>query len=1314
MGFRWPNIRNVCIGAITAVGLLAFGLLLSARLYVTTENAQRLIQSQLNQLIPGRFSWSDCSLGLLDGRIELRDIYLQGASGEDLIRLDHLILELSWRDLLHGRIFAERLVLEKPRVWMRLDAENNLDLVDAFVAPGPSTTIETEPVETNGDLLPFNICVKTLQLSDGFYQFEMPDPNGAGGRGSAFLEHIDLNLTDGDFLAQRGRLRLAIGGGAVDMVGIRKRLDSLQLSTTLGENRFFPIKLSAKVGASVLQATGALSRLWTDPLLDVEIDLGLELVDIREALGLDMKLAGSLTARGTIKGRPADPKADLTLTATSGDVAGYPIDRMKLVCGLTERYLSVKRLDLSIPRGDVTLEGHLDLRKVFDRDFFTAPGSWDNLSYDGSLAQPETDLVTILGKEPGLRGILSSTLAFTGTGILPEKMSISADLEARGKQLTVTGVTTPVDARLTARASLDHGSVQIHQSRIQSGLNQLDLSGDLDLASRQLAARLHLSATDLGDMLPKAAGSVPKGALDLQVQMSGVVDRPAIVGRLQGSDLQYAAYSLGALEASFRLTDGIFRLDKAVLRNHRSEMVASGSMTLANSRTGAFLSDPLFDVSLSGQPVFLEDFVPGICGELTATGRFFGSIAHPEGELSVEGLELDLVGVQKIEAVHLTAQLSEGTIRISPLSVVMAPGEELQVDGRVSVDHTYSLQVQSNGIRLGRLDILRTKGIKNGETLYCDLSGAGSLDNPEISGTVGLRDLAINDNRIQDIRLGVTLQNRILNLITDDLVHLEGRLNLSTNDFSAALQLDRTDLAPFLRLVGRDDLEASIHGVLTCQGNITVPERIEASAALDKVTLGRAGTVLLTAENVKAGFQDGNFTIPGFHLLLAENGYLDVKGGGNLTGSMNLSATGEIPVAIVKVFTSEAPDDVAGTLRVQAMWQGGIDRPDFRIAIGLTDLALTIPDSMQKLHDVSGKIDITPAAVVLENIRGRLDTGNIQLDGKIELANLSPSRFEIKGSGHALPLAIPDMLETLVNAELVFSGTPEASSLTGEIVLLEGQYTKDVDLNLLDIIEPTRQEKVLPEPISLPYLNNLTFDVALRYRNPFMIDNNLALMALKPDLRLYGSITHPLISGRAEVESGTITYQKREFQVHKGVVDFVNPYQIEPTVDIDGSAVVRDWTIFLHISGTPDNLKYSLRSEPAESRSDILSLIVFGKTTRELVANESGQSSRPSQILADYIAKELQDNVKGATGLDTVSVEYQARQNEQDSPQVKVTVGKDLSRRVGLRYGVESRNGEFVQSTTAEYKFLERLMMSITQDNKGDYGAELNYRIEFR
>jgi autotransporter translocation and assembly factor TamB len=193
-----------------------------------------------------------------------------------------------------------------------------------------------------------------------------------------------------------------------------------------------------------------------------------------------------------------------------------------------------------------------------------------------------------------------------------------------------------------------------------------------------------------------------------------------------------------------------------------------------------------------------------------------------------------------------------------------------------------------------------------------------------------------------------------------------------------------------------------------------------------------------------------------------------------------------------------------------------------------------------------------------------------------------------------------------------------------------------------------------------------------------------------------------------------LKYQRKIFTIEKGVIDFINPYRIEPELDIVGQSQVRDWQIFLTLSGTPEALDFKLRSEPEESDEDILSLLLFGKTSHELIRGEGGAGRSAEQMLASFIAETYGEDIKRSMGIDIFEVDAGGNDSDAAEDAIQVTLGKELTRRMTVKYAVESTRSEMIQRAIAEYKLWEHFMLRSAQDTRGTFDASLVYRLEFR
>jgi autotransporter translocation and assembly factor TamB len=244
-------------------------------------------------------------------------------------------------------------------------------------------------------------------------------------------------------------------------------------------------------------------------------------------------------------------------------------------------------------------------------------------------------------------------------------------------------------------------------------------------------------------------------------------------------------------------------------------------------------------------------------------------------------------------------------------------------------------------------------------------------------------------------------------------------------------------------------------------------------------------------------------------------------------------------------------------------------------------------------------------------------------------------------------------------------------------------------------------------------MKNIALDVHLGYRHPFLVDNNLARLQITPDLKAGGTLARPVLSGRAAVVEGEVIYRRKVFKIKRGVVDFINPYKIEPVLDIVSEAQIRRWLVTLTVSGTPDKLAFNLKSDPPADDNDILSLILLGRTNAEMIQGEGGGKQTTEQMLAALVSTAWGEDIKKTAGVDILEVETGSQEDQENTDRIQVTVGKQLSRRLTVKYAVATSEGETVQQAISEYKFLEHLMASGFQDSKGQYGAELLFRIEF-
>jgi translocation and assembly module TamB len=733
------------------------------------------------------------------------------------------------------------------------------------------------------------------------------------------------------------------------------------------------------------------------------------------------------------------------------------------------------------------------------------------------------------------------------------------------------------------------------------------------------------------------------------------------------------------------------------------QLLASGSMDP--------VQDPPFAFKATATHIDPSDFIDMAKGDVALEAALTGSLDNPQGTLSMSGKKVALAG-QALDSFSLDGRLDQRKLWIDRLAVVVAPQEEITATGWVGMDRTMAMDIKTDGVAITHIQQLKDRVSGDG-TLRLAASAKGSMQNPDIDGNLSISAVTINGEAMDDMHLAFSLHDMRIQAQGDLNAALEATCDLREGDFDIDLNFDNTETASYFKAAGMPDLHGKLSGRINAAGNIRDALNASAQVDLNALHLMSGKISLANADRIRMQLADRKLSIPEFEVDVLSTGKIRLEGDARFDGRLNMSVNGRLPLAAVGAFSPDLAD-AAGIVALDGRITGNADAPRIDARIDLERIAMVVPGLAQKLRDLNGRILVTDDTIHVQDVNGFLDTGSFSLEGAINHERFTPTGVNLALKAKALPLDVPDTLSILLNGDVTITGNDGIAEAKGEIVILEGIYYKDVKISLLKLATE-RQRAVAPEspPPRVPFFDTVNLDVAIRHRQAFEVDNNMAQLAISPDIEIGGTLARPIVSGRAQVNEGTVTFQKKTFEVTKGVIDFVNPYKTEAEIDIVSQAEIRSWTITLAIKGPPDNLEFQLSSVPSETDADILSLILFGKTNRELTSGEGGSTLSTGQIMAEMIADTFGDDIKKNTGIDILEVEENGSSDE-DAGGVTVTVGKHLSDRMTVKYAVESKDGEIIQRAISEYKLLEHILVSGFQDSKGVYGSELVFRIEFR
>ncbi len=889
----------------------------------------------------------------------------------------------------------------------------------------------------------------------------------------------------------------------------------------------------------------------------------------------------------------------------------------------------------------------------------------------------------------------------------------TARVDLLTQDMKIDGLTL---GRLLAEAQLDEqGVLRFSRLVLENQGSLIEGSGRLDL----LRADGRLS-TDPGVALnlvlqqiePADFGWAPSvgGNLNGRVDLAGSIHHLKAEAVLDESAIAWHNFSAN-VQGRALWDDGHLSLSSLNVSKGSSSARLKGSLTWRQKDNPIWMATPLVQADMAAHKIQLQDFFSDQRGTLSIEGQVSGPASHLDGQFQLSGTEWVITG-QRFHTLGVKGRLSGDKIYCDSATIGIEKDQMVTARGWYAFNRRFELNLEAVDIGLANIAALQRAYPMEGRMDF-RLDAAGSIDNPSLNADLTVRQPRLDHQPWEDFHLKLDLSEQQLALSANLNFNLKAHYRIDSGDFDLQADFDRCDLSPYLALWAGAGWGGRLSGVLQAKGNRQRIGLIRANLALKNAVLRHKDLTLLNAPELNARLDQGRLTLPATRLGLLQNGFINISGTGPLEGDVQVATDGRLPMAALAPFFEQF-DNAEGEMVFQARAWGPLAKMQWHANLDFSDVGFEIPGLGQPMTGLNGRLEITPLSLSVQALSGRMDGGRFNLAGELRLKDWQPSQGQLTLTAQALPLQWPGTMDLVVSGDLVLKGDAADPTLSGKLVLLEGSYYKDVRLNLISTITQTR--RAVPTPVAFemsPLLRNILVDVGVTHRYPLLVDNNMANLQIAPDLKISGTLARPILSGRAQVVAGEVIFRRKVFTVKRGVVDFINPYKIEPNLDILAEAQIRQWQVSLALTGPPDQLVFKLSSNPPESENDILSLILLGRTGSELAQGERGGRTTTQQMLAALIATAWGEDVKKRSGVDILEVETGAGDDSESADRLQVTVGKKLSRRLTLKYEVESGDEELVQRAVSEYRFLEHLLASGFQDSTGKYGGELLFRIEF-
>ena len=914
------------------------------------------------------------------------------------------------------------------------------------------------------------------------------------------------------------------------------------------------------------------------------------------------RLAGTVTTAVEIAGTLGAPRVTGELSAPALDVAGIsPIDVRATMAADREG----ATLDgLAALSGDTAATGDAHL-------------AWATGAVDGRLEAALDDLSRFAPLIPANwspAGRLDATVVLAGTLDAP---SIGVSVDARDVELAGQRF-----SRIGGPLRLAGSRFETDGVEIERGPARVRLAGHYEMERGTFAVRLSGDAIELTPLFPGTDEEIPLGGrLALDLDVGGTLAEPRGTLAFEGTALRWAGYPIGVARATAVLDGATLRARAAA-----PELAATGEVTVG------LADDRPFDAHLRVENVDLERAVAGAL-PLRGSGSMrldaAGTLSPSPGidvEARVEALRGELDGFPLVVTRAEALRYREGAIEVDAIEATIGRAT-LRVRGRLAPDGGGTLDARLDGPAEEMAMLVR---LAPGAGAWADrltLSGevglstavTGTLETPRFSGRLSLDGgrLGVDDHPpLSDLdllavyepgalrldRLRAVWQGAVLSAsgVVPEEFLTSPEAPAGTAHLEAAVDgLTPAALAPYVsaatvaqltgRLGARLTVEASAPRLEALRATLTLPEGALTVAGVPFGQRGESRVILddgvVRVERFDWGNATDSLTVGGI-VTLGDGAVADLS----VTGAGDLRTLG----ALVPDVTT------AGHALLVADIRGPIAAPRLDGSLELTDAEIRVPEPRLVVSELSGALLITGGAVTAHELRGQMNGGPLEISGSLALDGLQPEG-ELRLVSQRVAMEVPVGLRTEVDADLVLRLADGQLTVSGTTTVQRGAYREPMSLTggLLAVLEQQQAVRTIGLDEARA-LDAIRFDVRIVTANDIRLDNNYLDADLGVDVRLGGTIGDPGLTGRIALrEGGQVRFGTRTYEVERGAIDLVNSTGIEPRLDITARTRASRYDITLALNGGPEDLTTAMTSEPPLPESDIVSVLLTGRTLSE-------------------------------------------------------------------------------------------------------------------
>ncbi|HEY5255219.1 MAG TPA: translocation/assembly module TamB domain-containing protein [Acidobacteriaceae bacterium] len=1248
------------------------------------------------------------SIHLSNLSVDLYGLTIDGAapySTPPLLQVQHIGLDFRVVSIWHRKWYFENIRADNPAARILTDARGISNLPTLKSTGGSHTNI-------------FELGIRHASLHHGeLYVNNKKIPLDAELRDVNFSSSFDTakQAYAGSLSYRDGQLQL----GAFNP--IPHGLD-VQFITTA--NNFELTKAKINSGSSVFNATATLAD-YDSPAISAHYNAVLDGAALRQILKNASIPSGIVGSQGSVQYQHSSQLPFLDSLTVNGSLTSRQLDvrekQIRTQVRNVAAHYSLKNGDLSIQQARANLLGGTAGGDIVIRNIGGNSNALLNVSLHGISMASAQQLVAPFAatKDVKLRGVLNGTVqAKWGRAI--DNLVAQANMSIRGDVSSVyaeqpNANALPISGVVHGTYSAANEQIELNNSYLQMRQTSLTMNGTVSQRSR---LAVHFKSADLTELQTLAEAFRPGitgnssdlglgGTVSFDGTINGSASAPHIAGQLVATNLQIHGTQWRSLHTSVEASPSLVSLQHGTLiPEPRGSIDFSGSVAL---HEWSFTKENPIQLELDAKQLDLVDITKLVNSSLPVEGTLAANV-------HLRGTALNPIGHGNISLTNATAY--EQPIRSATLNFT---GSDGQVQGKLSAhiaagtvqtafsfrpgQKSYTAKLTAHDIVLAKLEILQAQHIEANGTVNLNASGEGLLNNPQFTATLQTSKLEISHQPIDGLALHASVANHvaIADLISQAIhssIRAHAKINL-TGDYLADATLDTQSipLQPLLATYAPAE-GANLGGATevhaTLQGPLKNWKQLEIHATVPELNVNYGNSVQLAAASpIHVDYSHGLISLQRASIRGTDTD-LQIQG--------TIPTIGDRPIQLLLLGTMNLqiaqlldPDyKSSGQLRFNINSYGARTDPNIEGEVDVVDANFYGGDLPLGIQHGNGVLTLTKNRLNIKTFKANSGGGTVTAQGGV---TFRPSvQFDLGVSANDIRMLYPQGVREELGGDIRLVGNTENAIISGRVQIENMSFTPDFDLSSFT----SQLSGGITPPQSQGFSQNTRLNIAISSVNNLNLVSRTLSVDGTANLQVRGTIAQPVILGRVNLTNGDVIFNGNRFTVSGGTVQFVNPSETQPVVNLALNTTISQYNIHLRFNGPVDQLRTNYTSDPSLPAADIINLLAFGETTEASANSPATPTNQAAMgLVASQVSSQITSRVAKIAGISQLSINPVLAGGSIQGPSGAVVT---IQQRVtGNLFVTFSTNVATTQNQVimGQYNVSPRLSFSVTRDQNG-------------